>query len=479
MPGHQVFLYGLISIISAIALKTFLSFPAVLIAGFFVFGILIFIKKDKTILLLFVLFLLGLFRAENMYKGVLDNKIYDFCDKQVLVTGKIIEEPVVFTLKTKLKIKTEYVDDVKITSKILVYVDNTDTYLKYQQIKWQGKLESVLSAKNGLYYKNQGISAIGNTGMAETIKDSPKWARFLFEKKSQMRDLIKSHLSDPLAGIMSAMILGDNFSLPEDVKTSLNQSGLRHIISISGTHISIIMSILMGFLLGIGFSRKTSGWLTIAIIVLYIVLIGFLAPAIRSAVMGAGIILAQIFGRLPDAFRFLLFAGAAMLLINPFLIFDIGFWLSFTATAGMIFFSKFFTSKIKKIVRIDWLSQVLGVTFSAQIFSLPIMLYFFGTSPIFAFFANMLVAPIIPFIIIFGFMALFLGLIFQPLVFIFFILIEILLKMFLFISDFSAQYFGLLLNFKINLLIVFASYILLGWWARYVKEKEKLEFLEY
>jgi len=407
------------------------------------------------------------------------NPIFQFCDnnQQVKIIGKIIQEPVVFTLKTRIKIKTELVENHKINAIVVAYGDNKIRFLKSQEIEWQGALESTLSNKN-IFWRQQGVAALGETTEMTIIKPVSFYNRFLADQKDSMRTQTKENISYPLNNLLLATILGDNFGLPGDVKTSLNQSGLRHIISISGTHITIIMSVLISLLFGLGLNRKQAGWLTIFLIFFYIFLIGSPAPAVRSAIMGMGIILAQILGRLPDASRFLLFAAAILLIINPFLIFDVGFWLSFTATAGIVFASRFLTSKIKKVLKINWLSQILGTTFSAQIFSLPVMLYFFGSSPIFSFVANMLVAPIIPFIIMFGFCALIFGLIFAPLSFIFFGLSQILLSYFIFISDICSKILPLSFNFQINIVLVFACYVLLGFWVYHIREKEKLAFLE-
>ncbi len=214
-------------------------------------------------------------------------------------------------------------------------------------------------------------------------------------------------------------------------------------------------------------------------IFLYIIFIGFYAPAIRAAIMGASLILAQIFSRLPDAFRFLLFAGAIILFLNPFLFFDPGFWLSFTATSGMIFFSNYFTKKIKKILKNKAISQILGMTFAAQIFSFPILLYHFGTSPILAFDSNILIAPIIPFIISFGFIALLLSFVIYPIGIIFFVIIQILLSYLVFVSNLTAKFSFFSFNFFPNMFIVLSAYILLIIWARKIKGNEELEFLEY
>ncbi len=465
MRPEQIFLFSLISVFLGIVCRIFIPFPIILVIGF-LFSLAHFsVKKEKWIILLFLLLVLGFVRC-----GMVLQKNIIYSNQEVKVTGKILEDPIVLGTYGRAKIKTEYIENRKIKNDIIVYFDNPKDYSRYDLVEFKGILE-----KPNDYYQKQGITATIETDDLKIIKSSV--FSFFTKQKNRMREIIDEKMSIPFSSILSAMILGDNYSLPQDLKESLNNSGLRHIISISGTHITIIMNLLMGFLIFSGISRKKSGIITLLIIFLYIFFIGFYAPAIRAAIMGASIILAQLFGRLPDSFRFLLFAGVLMLLINPFLFFDPGFWLSFTATCGMIFFSNYFTERIKKILKNKEISQILGITFAAQIFSLPVLLYYFGSTSFLAFLSNLLISPIIPFVISFGFIALILSFIFFPLGTIFFVIIQILLSYLIFISNIFSKIFFLSINFFPNIFIVLSTYVLLMIWARHIKEEEKISFL--
>jgi competence protein ComEC len=444
--------------------------------GFLISLLFFAIRKEKAIFLLFLIFIIGAWRSDAVFANLEKNKVQEFCDKDVTIIGIIAEDPIILDTYGKAKIKIEHVDKERIESTILAYFFNPKEFSRGDRVELKGILKSSLKNKNE-YYKNQGISATIFAGEIKLLNSSP--SSFFTRQKNRMREIIDERMSVPFNTILSAMILGDNYGLTTELKDSLNSSGLRHIISISGTHITIIMNLLMVFFLFLNISRKRSGILTLFIIFLYIVFIGFYAPAIRAAVMGASLILAQIFSRLSDAFRFLLFAGAIMLFLNPFLFFDPGFWLSFTATSGMVFFSNYLTKKIKKILKNKAISQILGITFAAQIFSFPILLYYFGTSPILAFVSNTLIAPIIPFVISFGFIALLLSFIIYPIGIIFFVIIQILLSYLVFVSNLTAKFAFLSFNFFPNIFIVLSAYILLIIWAKKTKEDEQLEFLDY
>jgi competence protein ComEC len=476
MRSEVIFLFGLVSLCLGIISGIILSLPIMIIMGFLISLAFFLFKKEKTILILFLVFILGAWRSDAVFSNLEKNKIQGFCGREVNIIGRIVEDPIILDAYGKAKIKTEYVGKERIKSVILIYFYNPKAFSRFDKIEFKGTLKSSLDYKND-YYKKQGISAIAQSEEIKIIKSSS--FSFLTHQKNRMREIIDERLSVPFNTILSAMILGDNYGLTQDLKDSLNSSGLRHIISISGTHITIIMNLLMVFFLFLNISRRKSGILTLFTIFLYIIFIGFYAPAIRAAVMGASLILAQIFSRLPDPFRFLLFAGAIILFLNPFLFFDAGFWLSFTATVGMIFFSNYFTKKIKKVLKNKTINQILGMTFAAQIFSFPILLYYFGTSPILAFISNILVEPVIPLIISFGFIALLSSFIIYPLGIIFFVIIQFLISYLIFISNLMEKILPLSFNFFPNIFIVLSAYILLIIWARKIKRDERLEFLEY
>lgn len=465
MRPEQVFLFGLVSIFLGIGCRILIPFPIILLIGFLFCVSLAFFKKEKWILLIFLLFVLGFTRA-----GVtMQNKII-YSNQELNIIGKITEDPVVLGTYGSVKIKTEEIGGKKIKNTILIYFNNPKDYSRNDLVEFKGIL-----SKPDNYYQNQGIGAIVRANDLRIIKSSI--SSVFTKQKNRIRGIVEEKMAIPYSSILSAMILGDNYGLPNDLKESLNESGLRHIISISGTHITIIMNLLMSFLIFFGISRKKSGIATLVIIFLYVLFVGFYAPAIRAAIMGASMILAQIFGRFPDSFRFLLFAGVIILLLNPYLFFDPGFWLSFTATCGMIFFSNSFTGKIERILKNREISQILGITFAAQIFSLPVLMYYFGSTSIFAFLSNLLIAPVIPFVISFGFIAIILGLIFSPLGTIFFVIIQILLSYLIFISNIFAKISIFRINFFPNIFIVLSAYILLIIWARHTREEEKVSFL--
>ena len=99
--------------------------------------------------------------------------------------------------------------------------------------------------------------------------------------------------------------------------------------------------------------RRSAFYFVLMVIFLYVLFIGFPASAIRAALMGSVLLLAQKLGRLRSADRALLFVATLMLIINPsLLLFDVGFQLSFSATLGIIYLKPIIDKKTEKLINI-------------------------------------------------------------------------------------------------------------------------------
>jgi competence protein ComEC len=214
-----------------------------------------------------------------------------------------------------------------------------------------------------------------------------------------------SSIPDPPASILSAMIFGLRQGIPDDISEDFSRTGISHIISISGMHIVIVLMIINFILIGCGFVRQRAFWLAVAAISVYIIFIGAPASAVRSAIMGVLLLLAAQIGRLNYSSNALVFAAFVMILFNPWLLIaDIGFQLSFLASAGIIYFHPFFKNKFRKIGEKTFLglADILSVTVSAQLMTLPLIIFYFGGFSPISLLANLLILPFIPLMMILG-----------------------------------------------------------------------------
>ena len=273
---------------------------------------------------------------------------------------------------------------------------------------------------------------------------------WIYEINGRLKEVIVKNLPQGHAALLSAMVLGDMSKLPEGLEENLNLSGVRHLTSISGTHVSILSSILMSFLLGIGLWRKKAFWITIFLISFFILFTGLQPPAIRSGIMGVCFLTSKYLGRQNSSLRAVVLSAGIMLFLNPLLlVFDIGFQLSFLAILGILLLTPVFEKWFHRIPQRFQIREITAISLAAQIFTLPVLVFNFGQFSLIAPLANLFIVPVLPHIMILGFIFSLAGLLFAPLGFLFSIPCLILLE-YLIISmgwfanlPFSALFFSI------------------------------------
>ena len=433
MTLSKIVLYLCLSFIGGIFISSFFNISSFIIGELFILGVfysLLFSKK-KLILtfglcLIFLSF--GILRYQTVFENFGTQEIKDFINfsEQVEFVGKVAEEPDIRQDNINLLINVEKITinkiDISMSGNILVTANRYPEYQYGDKLSIAGLLKEPhifedFNYKN--YLRKDNIPAVIYYPDISIIEDNSLSSSFykkILYFKDQMRKTIKQNLSPPQSSILSAVILGDKKNISDEWKEKLNKTGVRHITAVSGMHIIILTSILMSFLIGIGFSRGKAFYLTIGFIFLYIMLIGFPSSAVRAGIMAGLILLAQKIGRMSQSQRGIVFAATIMLFQNPFLLKDdVGFQLSFLAVLGISYALPIFQNWLKFIPgnRYLGMKDILGMTFSAQIFTLPILIYNFGYISLISPLTNILIVPILPFIMISGFIFSFIGIFWQ------------------------------------------------------------------
>jgi competence protein ComEC len=209
------------------------------------------------------------------------------------------------------------------------------------------------------------------------------------------------------------------------VQDAFRDTGTTHIIAISGFNITIIAGLFMSV-----FSRSLGtrkGALVSGIgIAVYTLLVGADAAVVRAAIMGCLGLFARQVGRRQHALNSLAFTAGLMALINPRVLWDVGFQLSFAATLGLVLYadplSGFFVEFAERILPESIVRRLVGpvgeyflFTLAAQITTLPVMAYHFRRISLTSLIANPVILPAQPPIMILGGVALLLGTLSLPL----------------------------------------------------------------
>ncbi len=481
-----------------------LTFLAIVISLFF--------KKDNFIITGFcVLFLImGVLRMQISEFNIANDKLSELNGKgEVSLIGTISGEPDVRDTYQKIKVKSE-------NSIILVIASRYPEYKYLDKIKITGNLETPGQTEDGApsgSYKNylmkDGIYSMMNFPKVELISQEHQYNifSFLYEKilffKQKIRESIRHNFLPPQSLILEGTILGDSGAMTDDLKNKLNITGLRHIIAVSGTHVVILGSIIMSLLLAFGFWRGQAFYIAIIFICFYIILTGLPASGVRAGIMGGLYLLAQKLGRQSMGSRLITSACAVMLLINPLLLlYDVGFQLSFLAVIGLIYlepiirnFLIIFFRKIKKLslLIIDGrlslkredsgkaveLIKIISTTFAAQIFTLPIMVYNFGNISFVSPITNILIMPVVYWLMVFGFLSSLLGAVSHLLGQIVSLPCWFLLTYFVKVIDIFSKPWAIKTMQNVSWLWLMLSYLLIGFTTKFLNKKYSQKIIRY
>lgn len=241
------------------------------------------------------------------------------------------------------------------------------------------------------YLAQRGVYSVLTHPTDVTLLESgqkPRPMELIYRLRHSMSKSLDEALPDPESSLARALLLGERGSMSNEVKEDFSRTGTTHLLAISGVNVSIIAGIVMGAgLFLFGRRRPTSFWLALGAIWFYTILSGMYPSAVRAAIMGSLWLYANRIGRPSSALTSLVLAAAVMLALNPRLLNDIGFQLSFAAMAGLVFLTPRFHEWGRKSFSHDdgEVSPLAGfvigscaVTLGAVLATLPMIAYHFG-----------------------------------------------------------------------------------------------------
>ena len=213
---------------------------------------------------------------------------------------------------------------------------------------------------------------------------------FRFTNLAQkVREKALAQLHTGTGAILSGMVLGGYQGVAAEDADVFRDNGIAHLLAVSGTHVAMLTLLLHALLRPAG---KKGLVLIQLFLVLYALLCGLQPSVLRSVAMACVLLWGRSRKLKADSVRLLLLTAWALLLANPFWLFDISFQLSFVATGGLLLAGPKVTAYIPQKFP-DWLRTVLGVTLTAQIFSFPFSVYYFHRVSLIGLASNLLLLP--------------------------------------------------------------------------------------
>lgn len=283
-------------------------------------------------------------------------------------------------------------------ARILVYVKTPYELHIGESVIVSGEIRYPKKARNpggfdaASYYHAQKIE--GFLQKAVVLKSNGQKA-FVMDTLSRLRrflsDRIYKAAPEKDAGILSAMLLGDRSGLDAEVKSLYQDNGIIHILAISGLHISMIGMLLYQTLRKTGMRHAMAGIAAAVFMIAYAAMTGFAYSAVRAVIMFLLFLLSQATGRTYDLPTALMLAAAGILLFQSAAVTQAGFLLSFAAVAGVLLGNTWNARKLK--------GTALGISISVQLTTIPLIAWYYYQIPLYGIFLNLLVVPMVPFIV--------------------------------------------------------------------------------
>lgn len=312
-------------------------------------------------------------------------------------------------------------DDDK--NKILINLDIFPSYKYGDQLKISCSLEAPKNYEDSqfdyqMYLAKDGIYRICNRANILTVRRNGGNAfySFVLSAKNKFEEGLSGIFPDPEGAYLKGLLLGGSRRMTQDLNDAFQKTGTTHTVAVSGYNVTIVAAFLMWLGIWLGLWRGQVFSFALLGIVLFVLMTGAPSSAVRAGIMGGLIIWAMKEGRLANSTNAIVLAAALMLLINPLLLrYDAGFQLSFLATIGIVQLSPIFEKFLWQGRAQKFIQETIFLTLAATIFVLPVLVTSFGRISLVSPVANFLILPVIPYIMLGGFVAGIAGFIFVPL----------------------------------------------------------------
>ncbi len=374
----------------------------------------------KTVSVLFLssgacfFFALGILRLHVV--AVFPSGLQSYAGEQVSFSGVITREPEVRETTTHL-----YIDpnDIGCDSAELVLV-TVDTFSVYGQdisygdvVRVSGKLKLPESFQGDTgrtfdyqgFLRAKGVQYVVNYAKVTILKEEEgTFLGSLFVAKKAFQKKIEEIIPEPHAGLGEGVLLGVKRAIGKDLENTFRDTGIIHIVVLSGYNIMLVVEGVM-FVLALFFFPRMRMLIGLGVIILFALLVGLSATVVRASLMASLVLVARATGRNYAVLRALCITGVLMLIHNPYLlIYDPGFQLSFLATMGLILLSPYLLEKCTGIPTMLGIRNFFTATLATQVFVLPLLLYQMGTFSMVAILVNVLVLPMVPVAMFFTFL---------------------------------------------------------------------------
>jgi len=361
------------------------------------------------------------------------NHIINFVeDKKLTIIGTVLDRenyPEQEKISLKVKVSEIEREDQNIRAKGLmlvnIYTGNCPYEYEYGDVlKIQGRLVKPISQNNfrefsyELYLAQKRIFVYTNIWQQKDVQKIGEervnlLVSFSLSIRNQIKNIIGQLLNPPGNFLLIGMLLGEKTFIPPEIKEVFIESGIMHILAVSGLHVGIIAVALFIFFNSLHLPKKIKMILVVLILIMYASITGFRPSVVRATIMFSLLISGKLINRNRNLYISLFLAAFLILLINPLILYDAGFLLSFMVTFFIIYLSPIFQELFSKTITL--IRYPLSISVAAWLGIFPLSAYFFNKVSLISIITNIFIVPLAGIAVILGFIIFFLGLISIPL----------------------------------------------------------------
>ena len=365
-----------------------------------------------------------------------------------MVYLKILEDP---DLKNNdeisLRGEVEEISNEKFRGKIFVNIKTQKKLRRSDRILVKGKISKGFGDFSISLKQGKLIKIVPESDLVRDLRDS-------------FADGIRKFIPSPEVDLGLGYLLGQKNSLPEQLAKALTITALTHIVVASGYNLTVLASAAQRLLNR--FSRKIALFLALLLVFGFVLIVGFTPSMMRAGMVSAIGLFLWYFGRRSHAYFLIILVAAITVIISPANLLNLGWQLSFASFFGVLILSPLLQEYFfKNSQRLNAAFKLFFETFSAQIITLPLIIFNFGAVSIVSIIANMLVLPFVPIAMLFVFLTGVFSL-FSPFAQFFGFVSDLILKYSIFVIDWFSKIKGAQIEFKIDFagLIIFYSCII-------------------
>lgn len=314
-----------------------------------------------------------------------------------------------------------------------------------------------------LHRKNIFYQCYINGEIASAVRNDLSFSEKIRQKRLEvLQEINQSEISAKSQEFLKGIILADRTEIDADTLKDFNRSGLVHFLAISGTHVVVIFGMLyfiLAKILPLRF-RKSIIISSLLFIWVFALFIGFGSSVVRSCIMLTVYFIYVLLQRKPDLLHSLALSAFIILIIDTQQFFDVGFQLSFLAVLGIYWLNQPILKHLPKQNNYfkKLIYNTVSISISAQLATLPLVLYYFHQFSFVSIIANFFIVPFSEVIIVFSFVMTALmafDLNFSIINIIYEFIFEVLLNVIHWFADFNSLFFE---NISMNLAEVFSLF---------------------